>query len=106
MVAAHGPGGAALAARVALGVAAAGGLALAAGGWLPRSLLASAPAWWMVDRALRNAGESATEEAARRVLYRMLVAAFVALGLAFGSYVWDSALGGNVAGLATARGSP
>lgn len=105
VVALYGPSGAAAAARGCLAVAALGGLALAASGYVPRVLLVSAPAWWACDRALRRAGHEASERAVRRALYGMLGAALCALALAAVQYVLDSVGGGPVAGRATMRGT-
>jgi hypothetical protein len=109
LVATSGPAVVLGAARVAIGLAAAGGMALSAAGWLPRACVLGAVGWIAVDRYLaawaREPG-GGSEARARGFAARMLGAGVLGIVLAFASYAVDSFAGRPVAGLGTVRGHP
>jgi 4-hydroxybenzoate polyprenyltransferase len=109
LAATHGPAAALTAARVCIGVGFLGGIALAVVGWLPRALLIPLPLWWWIDAWLRRWAAQpggGGEVWARGLAWRMLLAAGLAVGAAYGDYLVAMAAGGPVAGLATAAGRP
>ncbi len=109
LVATHGPRVVLGVVRACLLVAVAGGLALAAAGWLPRTLLVGAVGWWWVDRDLRDwstAADGGTEARARGFARRLGWVLAVAIVLAFLPYLVDSVRNRPVAGLGTAAGHP
>jgi len=109
LVATHGPKAPLWAARVCIGLAMAGGLALAAVGWLPRGCLVVAPGWWVLDRWMirwldQPGGGDATW--ALGFTRRLLWAGLLGLGAASWDYVAGSLRSEPVAGLGTVAGHP
>jgi len=109
LVVTHGPRATLQAARICVFVAFAGGVILAAIGWLPRICLLASVGWGLADRffarwmAQPGGGD---ESWARGFANRLLVALLLGVGLAFGQYVIDSLQGRPVAGLGTVGGHP
>lgn len=109
LVATHGPAVVLGAVRACFGVAVLGGAALAAAGWLPRTLLPALVAWLPVDRYVAGWARAAgggTEAHARGFARRLGWVLALAIALAFVPYVIDSVEDRPVAGLATAAGHP
>jgi 4-hydroxybenzoate polyprenyltransferase len=109
LVATHGPRAALLGARVAIGVAMVGGVALAVAGWVPRFTALGCLGWWWVDAHLARWSrlpDGGTEREARTFTVRMLVTALLGIALAFVEYAADSFAHRPVAGLGTVAGHP
>jgi 4-hydroxybenzoate polyprenyltransferase len=109
LVVTHGPWAAVTAARVCLGAAVFGALALAVIGYIPRVLLVPAAGAWWVDRYLAAwAGDAAGGDAtrARGLASRVLGLGLLALALAFADHLRADFAGEPVAGLGTAAGFP
>jgi len=107
LVVTHGAAGALGAARLLLGLAFAGGMALAAVGWFPRACLLSLPLWVWIDRWLaRWLRDGGTEKNARVFAQRTLLTVVIMLLLVFSEYAHESYAGEPVAGLGTAAGHP
>lgn len=109
LVATHGPSVVLRAARSCINVSIAGGLVLAAIGWLPRACLLCIPGWWYVDRwlvAWAQQPDGGTAAWARGFTKRLLWVGLFGLCGAFADYAWDSYEGRPVAGLGTRSGHP
>lgn len=109
LVATHGSGVVLRAARVCINLAIAGGVGLAAVGWLPRACLLCLPGWWILDRwlvAWSNAPGGGSAAWARGFTQRLLWVGLVGLLGAFVDYAMDSYAGRPVAGLGTEAGHP
>ncbi|MCB9685256.1 MAG: UbiA prenyltransferase family protein [Alphaproteobacteria bacterium] len=109
LVATHGSRVVLLAARVALGTTALGGVVLLAMGWVPLVCAVGIPGWWIVDRYLvawSHEPHGGSEKWARGFALRLGVLLLVGIALAFSDYAWDSFHDRPVAGLGTAGGHP
>jgi hypothetical protein len=109
LVATHGPTVVLRTARACITAAIAGGLLLAAMGWLPRACLLCLPGWWLLDRwlvAWTEAPAGGSASWAKGFTQRLLWVGLVGLLGAFLDYAWDSHEGRPVAGLGTAAGHP
>lgn len=109
LVVTHGPRATLRAARLCVFVAFAGGVALAAIGWLPRLCLVAAIGWFFADRFFTQwlaQPDGGDESWARGFANRMLAALVLGVALAFTQYVIDSFEGRPVAGLGTVGGHP
>jgi 4-hydroxybenzoate polyprenyltransferase len=94
-------------ARACIGLGWAGGMALAAAGWLPPICLLGGPMGWWTDRWMATRSPAQLGEAwARGVTRRLALSALVGFLLAFGVYLNDSLADRPVAGLATPGGHP
>ena len=109
LVVTHGPHAVLQAARVSIGLAILGGLALAVAGWLPRGCLMVAPAGWWLDRwlvAWQQQPDGGDATWALGFTHRLLLAGMLGLCAATGHYVHASFSDQPVAGLGTAAGHP
>jgi hypothetical protein len=109
LVATHGPAVVLQAARVAIGLAFAGCVALCVLGWLPRPCLLGVVGFLPVDGWLRHWARQpggGTERWARGFTFRLGGALVLGIVLAYGEYVRESLSGEPVAGLGTAAGHP
>ncbi len=109
LVATHGPRAALVAARLCIRTGLAGGMVLAALGWLPRVCLAGVPFGVWVDRwlaAWTRQPNGGGERWARGLALRLLACALVGIALAYGDLVYRDWNEQPVAGLGTAGGWP
>ena len=109
LVATHGPTVVLNAARVAIGIAFAGCVALCIAGWMPRPCLLGAVGFLPVDGGLRHWARQAdggSERWARGFTFRLGGALLLGILLAYGEYVRESLSGEPVAGLGTVAGHP
>lgn len=109
LVVTHGPRAAVDAAYGLLTAAWAGLLVLSAIGWLPRTLLLCAPAWWWVHQwyiGWREAPGGGNESHVRELARRVAIVSLFGFCLVFAEYARESFAGEPVAGFGTAGGHP